>query len=584
LRTNAVCVLLASRTTDHVQLVDARRLTGKNILGERPLVIVELALDAGETVPAARTAYGVELARMRTALGLTGEVSLVTRPHHGGVVFGYAAPMDTMLAHAEASEWAAESAVKISSGHAASELEPKRLEIAAMLAKLENPRFARLEDACRAKGIPFLWDDEAISLGEGRTSHTYPLGSLPGPEDVAWNELSSIPTLMVTGTNGKTTSARLVAFMARQAGFVVGLTSSDGALVNDEVLASGDFTGPAAARLVLRDTRVDVAVLETARGGILRRGLAIDDCDVALLTNISADHLGGYGIDDLAAMTEVKTVCARAATKAVVLNALDPSLLALVPILPVPVILFADLEAHPEGARLLTAHAETCRKSGHEATTVFTQNGQFVLSRGDEETRVPVREVPITFGGAARYNVENALGAIGAAVALGLPEAAWLSGLRAFGPRDNPGRGDVVEMGGTRFVLDYAHNPEGAEALASLLAGLKLHEEGRLTVVAGSPGDRSDADIVAFAESIVAMKPDKVLVRELPNYLRGRALGDVPALFRRVVEGAGIAFGLVQDEADAIDRCVQDARPGDLVAIFPHVDREEVAARLAKGK
>lgn len=568
-----------------MQLVDARRLTGKNILGARPLVIVELALDAGDTVPSAQAAYLAELGRMRAALGLTAEVSLVTRPHHGGVVFGYAAPLDTMLAHAEASEWAAESAVKLVSGLAVSELEPKRLEISAMLARLENPRVALLEDACRAKRIPFLWDDEAISLGEGRSSRTYPLASLPAPEEVAWDALSSVPTVMVTGTNGKTTSSRLLAFMARKAGFVVGLTSSDGALVNDEVLASGDFTGPAAARLVLRDTRVDFAVLETARGGILRRGLAIDDCDVALLTNISADHLGGYGIDDLAAMTEVKTVCARAATKAVVLNALDPSLLALVPDLTVPVILFADVEAHPEGARALAAHAETCREAGHEATTVFTQNGQLVLSRGDQEmASIPVREVPITFGGAARYNVENALGAIGAAVALGLPEAAWLSGLREFGPRDNPGRGDVVAMGRTRFVLDYAHNPEGAQALASLLSGLKRHEEGRLTVVAGSPGDRSDADIVAFAESIVAMKPDKVLVRELPSYLRGRALGDVPELFRRVVEGAGVAFDLVQDEVDAIDRCVRDARAGDLVAIFPHVDREQVATRLSKGK
>lgn len=564
-----------------MQLVDARRLTGKNILAPYPLVIVELALSPGESIDTARATYTHELGRMRAALGLDAEVELATRAHEGGVVFGYVAPKDVMLAHAEASEWAGESAASVSIGGAASELEPKRLEIATMLAKLENPRFALLEEGCSTRAIPFAWDDEAVILGAGKGSATYPLAALPAPEAVSWDALSRIPTAMVTGTNGKTTSSRLLAFMARRAGFVVGLTSSDGALVDDEVLATGDFTGPAAARLVLRDKRVELAVLETARGGILRRGLAIDGCDVALLTNVSADHLGGYGIDDLAAMAEVKTVCARAATKAVVLNALDPSLLALAPSLKVEVVLFADVEAHPEGARLLADHAERCAAEGHEALTVLTREGRFVVSRGDHEVAsIPVSDVPMTFGGAARYNVENALGAIGAAVALGLPEAAWMAGLREFGPRDNPGRGALVEMGGTRFVLDYAHNPEGAQALGSLLALLQVQKAGRLIVVVGSPGDRLDADIVAFAESIVAMKPDVVMVRELPDHLRGRELGDVPALFRGVVEAAGIAFARVDDEVDAIDRCAADAQPGDLVAIFPHVDRRRVALRL----
>lgn len=558
-----------------MQLVDTRRLTGRNLLGEVPLVLVELALEESESLATVTRVYVEELTRMREALGIEGEVLLLSRPHAGGAVLGYPEKIDTLLADAEISEWAAESAAARLAKGAPLPLEPKLGEISAMRASQESPNLLALEAACRTRGLPFLWDDELVTVGEGQTSLTFPRSSVPALSDVSIDDARAIPTAMVTGTNGKTTSSRLLAWMARCEGHVVGLTSSDGALVDDEVLASGDFTGPAAARLVLRDRRVTFAVLETARGGILRRGLARSHCDVALLTNVSADHLGGYGVDDLADMTAVKAVVARAAEKSVVLNAADPSLLALAGTLSTEIVFFADCEARPETAAAIDAH----RARG--GSVVFTRAGEIVHARGLNETPIfAVDRAPITYGGSARYNVENALGATAAALSAGLSLRAVAQALATFGPAKNPGRGEVVEKHGAFVVLDFAHNAEGARALRALVDGLRAKSAGRLTVIAGSPGDRSDEDIRGLARAVLDMRPDRVLVRELTHYLRGRSLGEIPELFRAIVEPAGVPFAVVESEVAGIDQALVSARPGDVVALLAHVDRDEVADRL----
>jgi len=209
------------------------------------------------------------------------------------------------------------------------------------------------------RALPLLWDDEHVSIGEGSRSACWPRAALPDVADVPWQDLGAIPVALVTGTNGKTTSTRLLARMAREAGFRVGAASSDEISIGTQVVQNGDWTGPAAARIVLRDTGVDFAVLETARGGILRRGLAVESCDAALITNISDDHLGSYGVDDLAAMTRVKAVVADAVRPAgtVVLNAHDEKLVALASSLDRAVVFFANLDRDDPAARAVIAGA-----------------------------------------------------------------------------------------------------------------------------------------------------------------------------------------------------------------------------------
>ena len=543
-RTNAAFGSLASRTTNPnnlrrslhspMRLVDTRRLTGPNHLARTPLVLVEVGLDEGETVEHALAAYRSELARMRAALGLPTDVEVIHRGHTGGAVFGYEVPIDVMLAWAEISEWAAESAAELLAKREPHALEPKRGEIEAMLIRDRNPKLLALVHEARTRNLPLLWDDELVTLGSGRRSASFAKDALPDVGAVAWETLGSIPTALVTGTNGKTTSSRLLARIATEAGLCVGTTSTGGITVGAETLEDGDWTGPAAARIVLRRTDVDLAVLETARGGILRRGLAVDACDVALVTNVSDDHIGLYGIDDVAAMARVKGVVAEAVRTdgTAVLNAADPRLVALAGELACNVTFFADLDAGGAAARKVVADHRARGKR-----VVFAEGGEIRSANGpDQEAIVRVDAVPITFGGAARYNVENLLGAVATAEALGLAREAIVRGVVGFAMRDNPGRGQVIDCDGVTLVIDFGHNPDGVRAIMQLVSSLRSagkernarNVQGRLTVVTGSPGDRSDQEIVDLARVLYEARPDRVFVRELSEYVRGRTPGDVP--------------------------------------------------------
>jgi UDP-N-acetylmuramyl tripeptide synthase len=344
--------------------------------------------------------------------------------------------------------------------------------------------------------------------------------------------------------------------------------------------------------VVLRRADVELAVLETARGGILRRGLAVDTCDVALLTNVSDDHLGHCGIDDLAAMAQVKGVVVQAVRPAgtAVLNAHDERLVAIGRAAPCNVIYFADLDGHRSvpDASVPAARAVVEAHRAEGRTVVLARGGKLVVALGAREDELAtIDELPITFGGAARYNVQNVLGAVGAAHALGVPSDAIVRGVRGFSMHDNPGRGQLVERNGVQVFLDFGHNPEGVRAVMQLVRSLhagRAEGKGRLTVITGSPGDRSDHEIQGVARMIWEARPDRVFVRELVDYLRGRALGDVPALFRHTLVDLGMpstSFALVASEREALERSFADGAPGDFVAVLAHVDRADVQAFLS---
>jgi UDP-N-acetylmuramyl tripeptide synthase len=356
----------------------------------------------------------------------------------------------------------------------------------------------------------------------------------------------------VTGTNGKTTSARLAGRMALEAGISAGVATTDAITVAGALVAAGDYTGPDAARLVLRHPEVDLAVLETARGGILRRGLAFAEPDAALITNVSDDHLGRYGIDDVATMARVKGTVGRAVRPGgtVVVNLDDEHLARLR--FPARVVGFST-----------TRPADYCVVDGR------------LVARG--EPLVPVDELPVSFGGAAAYNVANALGAAALAEALAVPRPAVIAGLRAFGPEDNPGRGNVVDAGGVRVILDFAHNPEGVKAFLDFARSLG----GRLHVVTAQPGDRRDDAIAAVAREIASAAPARVVLHDLLGYLRGRAPGEVPALLRRELESRNVPVDEAPAEAAALAKAISGARPGDVVVLFPLLDPVGCRAVLA---
>jgi cyanophycin synthetase len=554
-----------------MRLEDARRLTGPNLYGSRPLVLAELRLDACEGPASVSRDLEAALNRLRAALSLPPVALRVLKATPSWVAVAFDAPLDEMLVGAELLEWAASDAGGPS--------EPKLGELRALLARDRSPRLPALEEEATRRGVPFLWDDELVSLGHGKRSVSYPRHELPEPEAVPWDSLGAMPVALVTGTNGKTTSTRLLARMVQEGGRAVGSSCSDSVTIAGTTVREGDWTGPAAARVVLRSPEVEVAVLETARGGILRRGLAVDAADVALLTNVSDDHLGGYGIESLDEMLEVKAVVARAVRPGgtVVLNARDARLVALAPTLQAAVTWFADLDGGAD-ERLVAAHLS----AGGRA--VLARGGELVVAEGATQTPLlPVAAVPITFGGTARYNVENALGATAAAVALGVPREAIARALQTFSAADNPGRGEAWTRDGVTVLLDFAHNPEGVSGALQVARAL-LGPGGRLSVITGSAGDRSDQELETICGRITAAGPAHVYLRELDHYLRGRQAGEVPAIFRRALGNLGLGeerISVVGSELAGLEAATREARAGDVVALLVHVERAPVRDSLA---
>jgi cyanophycin synthetase len=380
-----------------------------------------------------------------------------------------------------------------------------------------------------------------------------------------------IPIIAITGTNGKSTVGRMVSHIMRATGKSVGLTNTSGVYVNDQLVHKGDATGPRSAKMVLRDPGVDVAVLETARGGMLREGLAFDEADVAAVLNVSADHLGLKGIDTLEDLAAIKsliteTVPGRGAS---ILNADDPLVAGMARRAGGQIVYFSlnGGEAMPEVVR---DHIERGR------TAVVREPGPdggclVVHRRGRREIVMKAGDIPATLHGMASFNIANALAAIAIAVAQGVKLLTIRTALATFQSSyaQNPGRLNVHDAHGFRVIVDYAHNPAGLSALGELIDGLR-HRYQRTLGVLSVAGDRRDEDIVEMGR-IGAIFFDHLYFREDPA-TRGRPRGEVLGLMNRGALAAGAEPGrvtLIAGEAEATEAALRDARPGDLVVITP---------------
>ncbi len=552
-----------------MKLLDSRRLTGPNLLLDRPGAVIEVALEPAEADTAV-AAWKAQARRMLDAVGWSGE-TIAARTFPGGASLVISAPIDALYAATEVNEWAWAAAAEASSQGEEPDLAAGRETLVKSIAGEADPALLALRDAAAARGVAFLSDSRFVSVGLGSGSLTWPAGELPDPSSVDWSAVHDVPVLLVTGTNGKTTTVRLAAVMAGAAGKVPGSTTTDRIEVGGEVIESGDFSGPEGARAVLRDRRVEIAVLETARGGILRRGLVLPHVDAALVTNIAADHLGDYGIHDLPGLAAAKMVIARAVKPdgRVVLNADDAELVAAAGQVRAPLVWFTLDPGNPIVARHVAVGGEA----------VVMEDGFLILDRGGERTPVVrVEEVPITLGGAARYNIANALGAIGLASAVGLPDEAVAAGLRQMRgtPEDNPGRANLFERDGVHILVDYAHNPHGVAALLDVARTLPAR---RKLITLGQAGDRSDEAIRDLARAAWELRPDRAVVKEMPEMLRGRQLGEVPLVLEDELRRLGMpAAGLerADSELDAVRKALAWARPGDLLVLLVHKHRDEV--------
>ena len=438
-------------------------------------------------------------------------------------------------------------------------------------------------------GVDFLTDDVSKSYKEvggaivevnaapGFRMHVAP--SEGTPRDVAGPVMdmlfppgtpARIPLAAITGTNGKTTTTRMVSNILQVSGFTPGHTSTDGVFIDGRLTVKGDMTGPLGAQMVLRDPYVDAAVLEVARGGLVRAGLGFRECDVAACINVTADHLGLGGIDTLEALAEIKRIPIEVATDTVVLNADDPHVLAM---------------AEHAVARSI---CYVTMNSDHALVRAHVQEGgrAVVLERGMQGEMIAIYDggrhipllwahlIPATLEGKATHNVQNAMFAAGVAYALGTGPAALTldqirHGLRTFSTSfyEAPGRLNVFDEHAFKTLLDYAHNPAAAEAMGALVS--RMDVRGRRLLAFAAPGDRRDEDIEAMARA-VAPHFDHFVCKQ-DDRRRGRADGEVPALLREHLLAAGVADAAVEvipDEAEAVDHALRLAAEGDLLVIF----------------
>ena len=386
-----------------------------------------------------------------------------------------------------------------------------------------------------------------------------------------------VPVVAVTGTNGKTTTSRMVARMGRCAGLVVGWSSTDGVYVDGELVEPGDYSGPSGAGRVLDDPRVQLAVTETARGGILLRGLGIAYNDVSVVTNVSADHLGMHGVDTVDQLAEVKAVITRV-TRArgwVVLNGDDPRTFAMRLGVAARVCVFSR---DPESPALRSVINE-----GGRAVTLLDGDITVIDPRGEPDPLIAVVDVPMTLSGLSSVNVENALAAVGAGLGVGLSREAVVQGLRTFlpDPGDNPGRMNVHLLGDLVVVVDLAHNEAGVTALLDVLTGLRA-PGAAVRLVMGTPGDRSD-DLIRGVGEIAARGADQVVIGHKEKYLRGRDADELAALLVAGAAAVGVSdVDVFGTELEGLQALVAVSSPGDVVGIMCHAERAEVFAWLAE--
>jgi cyanophycin synthetase len=381
-----------------------------------------------------------------------------------------------------------------------------------------------------------------------------------------------VPIFAITGTNGKSTTARMLRHIFRFTGKIVGMTSTAGAWVNDALIVPGDATGPRSARMVLSDPCVEVAILETARGGILREGLGYGEADVGAVLNVTADHLGLKGIDTLEELAEVKSLIIESVRRrgASVLNADDPLTRKMARRAGGTVMWFSLNGGEDEMAPWLRDHIE--RGGAAVVREPGRDGGLIVLHReGLREVILPAASIPATLHGLATFNIANALAAAAMAAAhhISLPTIRTALGTFQSDFEQNPGRLNVHDAHGFRAIMDYAHNVAGLEALGEVIEGLR-HRYQRTIGVISVPGDRRDEDILAMA-TISARLFDELVFREDP-VTRGRPRGELLGLLKRGAEESGLLRGsvrAVQSEPEANAIGLSLAGPGDLLVLTP---------------
>lgn len=522
-----------------LSLDDNRRLTGKNLLSDQPGAIID-AFVSGIDKLVVVNVWSKYAKQLLNAVDWVDEQTF-SRIFEDGISIAISAPEDALYAACDLNEIAWQlTCDELNQTQSTESISAAVSRLKQTITEEVNPKLLELINLSKSKNIVYLVDDDEFSLGYGTTAQCWPITALPDASTINWQQYKPIPLAYVTGTNGKSTSVRIMSQIIKQAGKCCGVTSTDFIRVGDNIIDHGDYSGPGGARMLLRHPETETAILEVARGGLLRRGLPIDNVDAALITNIAEDHLGQYGINTVAALAQAKAIVAKGLLNkghsnvqregTLVLNADDECLVALAPQLPVNKCWFSLHESN-------TTLQQHKQKGG---AVCFVREQQLVYSNGCEESIIiAVKDIPMTLNGAALHNIQNALGAIALAKCLDIDNQSIKIALSNFASNleDNPGRGNRFSVKNADVIMDFAHNVHSMSAMAVTTANMKAK---RKFLMLSHAGDRSDNEIINMTKTALTMQPDFIVAAELEHYLRGRALGEVPQLIVNTALASGM--------------------------------------------
>ncbi len=553
-----------------MEFLDARRLTGPSLLFDGPACILDVACTP-EEADALVSVWADNVSRMLEALDWP-SAEFAFLKLKGGVSLAFTAPVDQLYAGSEINEWAwAASAFELGISGDEPDFDAALKALRSSSDDEANVELMWLIDEAAAHGKTLLWDDDFVSLGLGTGSQTFKVREIP--DALEWERYHDVPIGVVTGTNGKTTTVRFATHILRQTGRKVGLSSTDWVSVNDRIIDRGDWSGPGGARTVLRQQDVDVAILETARGGLLRRGMGVDRANAALITNISEDHLGDFGSRNLDELLAIKWIVSRVvrAQGRLILNAGDHRLVA---------------KARGYDGELvwfcLDAGNAVVRKHVDAGGLAFALDGDELvkLEKGARDVICRGADIPLALGGAARHNVANALSAAALTWCLGATLEEIASGLTTMKQDNNPGRCNIYDLNGIKILIDFAHNPAAMAALFDMASAIPAS---RRALCFGQAGDRPDDLIRELARDAWEIGLARVEVSELADYHRGRDHGEVFGIIRDelIKQGASDAQIVHHElELESLQDAIDWARPGDLIIMLALGGAAPVQQRL----
>ena len=573
-------------------LESSRHLTGPNLYFHLPGTVLDVAVE-GVPVEEIVQCWQEEVQKLLAAVGWE-KRPLTVRTSPEGASLAFCSSMDTVYAATELNEAAWISTVALFSGTTPENFEKTVAKLKASFEQESNPELLKLSDAADSHGVQLLADEETVTLGLGVGSISWPADKLPAADEVDWNSLRNIPLALITGTNGKSTVGRLLASIVKADGKTPGLTSTDWIKVGDEILDVGDYSGPGGAREILRDQRVEFGVLESARGGMMRRGLGVTEAQAGIITNVAEEHLGEYGVRSLADLIDVKFTILRPLELSggtLVLNADDSGL-----------VKYSKKLKHPLCWFSLDANSPILLKHRKEGGSVcYADLGKIFYAQGNSlKFLLNVNEIPFTLNGAARYNVANSLGVIALAKNLGFADEIIVKTLKEFKGDidDNPGRGNYLTLPlptanrsqdsdveqAFQLLIDFAHNAHGLSAVCETLALLPANQR---LVVAGHVGSHSDQEIREMTRVIAEIQPVFFLVPQMEDYLRGRKPGEISKLVLDELRLLGFAeenIGSAENCLEAVKLAVQRVKAGDLLMLIGLDKRDEILAFLEELK